>query len=85
MTQSKNVVWSSRILNKGNWVTKKNYFLKKLNALNNREIEIQKTLRFQFIPIRITRIQNSIEGHGGDYVDKKEHSSIASGIANRNN
>jgi hypothetical protein len=48
-----------------------------------REMQIKTTLRFYLIPIRMTKIKNSRDnrcwqGCGG----KKEHSSIAGGIAN---
>ena len=46
-----------------------------------REMQINTTLRFHLTPLRMAKIKTQVTADVGKDVEKKEHSSIASGIA----
>jgi hypothetical protein len=46
-----------------------------------RETQIKTTLRFHLTPVRMAKIKK-VTADAGEDVEKEEHSSIASGIAN---
>ena len=47
-----------------------------------RELQIRTTLRFHFIPVRMAKIKTLMAAYAGNDVGEREHSFIASGIAN---
>ena len=44
-------------------------------------MQIKMTLRFQLKPVRMLRSETQVTADAGEDVEKKEHSSIAGGIA----
>jgi len=50
-----------------------------------REMQIKTTLRFQLIPVRMSKIKTLETEDASDDVEKEEHSSIVGGFADRYN
>jgi hypothetical protein len=46
-----------------------------------REMQIKTTLRFNLIPVRMTKMKTQVTADAGEDVEKEEHSSIAGRIA----
>jgi hypothetical protein len=50
-------------------------------SLVTREMQIKTTLRLYLIPVRMVKMKTRVTADTGDYVDKKEHSTITGEIS----